>query len=71
VLDISSEGLKKWENANNMYDIKIDRVEGYITNQLRDKLAAAGNNANQLFRIFSKFNALFSRPRIRGAIQEY
>jgi dynein heavy chain 1 len=24
-----------------------------------------------MFRIFSKFNALFVRPRIKGAIQEY
>ncbi len=25
----------------------------------------------QMFRVFSKFNALFFRPRIKGAIQEY
>ena len=24
-----------------------------------------------MFRVFSKFNALFVRPKIRGAIQEY
>ncbi|KAH9920337.1 cytoplasmic dynein heavy chain 1 [Fomitopsis serialis] len=28
-------------------------------------------NANEMFRVFSKFNALFVRPKIRGAIQEY
>lgn len=28
-------------------------------------------NANEMFRIFSRFNALFVRPHIRGAIREY
>jgi dynein heavy chain 1, cytosolic len=28
-------------------------------------------NANEMFRVFQIFNALFARPRIRGAIQEY
>ena len=28
-------------------------------------------NANEMFRIFSRFNALFVRQRIRGAIKEY
>lgn len=37
---------------------------------LRDRLATA-KNSNEMFRVFSKFNALFIRPSIRGAIQEY
>lgn len=28
-------------------------------------------NANEMFRIFSRFNALFVRQHIRGAIREY
>jgi dynein heavy chain 1 len=32
---------------------------------------ATAKNANEMFRVFSKFNALFVRPRIKGAIQEY
>lgn len=41
-----------------------------ITARLRDKLGRA-KSANEMFRVFSKFNALFFRPRIKGAIQEF
>ncbi|WP_244079146.1 hypothetical protein, partial [Enterococcus faecalis] len=41
-----------------------------IIARLRDRLATA-KNANEMFRVFSKFNALFVRPKIRGAIAEY
>ena len=47
-----------------------DRVETSITAHLRDQLGTA-KNANEMFRIFSRFNALFVRPHIRGAIREY
>jgi dynein heavy chain 1 len=49
---------------------RIDRVETHITDQLCDRLATA-KNASEMFRVFSKFNALFFRPRVRGAIQLY
>ena len=52
------------------YDERIDRVETRITARLRDQLGIA-KNANEMFRIFSRFNALFVRPHIRGAIREY
>ena len=52
------------------YDERIDRVEARITARLRDQLGTA-KNANEMFRIFSRFNALFVRPHIRGAIREY
>ena len=52
------------------YDERIDRVETRITARLRDQLGTA-RNANEMFRIFSRFNALFVRPHIRGAIREY
>jgi dynein heavy chain 1 len=45
-------------------------VETQITEQLCDKLATA-KNASEMFRVFSKFNALFFRPRVREAIQLY
>ncbi|KAJ5127831.1 hypothetical protein N7448_008610 [Penicillium atrosanguineum] len=41
-----------------------------IIARLRDRLATA-KNANEMFRVFSKFNALLVRPKIRGAIGEY
>ena len=52
------------------YDERIDRVETRITARLRDQLGTA-KNANEMFRIFSRFNALFVRQHIRGAIREY
>lgn len=52
------------------YEERIDRVETRITARLRDQLGTA-KNANEMFRIFSRFNALFVRPHIRGAIREY
>lgn len=41
-----------------------------MTARLRDQLGTA-KNANEMFRIFSRFNALFVRTHIRGAIVEY
>lgn len=52
------------------YEARIDKVENQIIAKLRDRLAKA-KNANEMFRVFQQFNALFFRPRIRGAIQEY
>ena len=45
-------------------------METRITARLREQLGLA-KNANEMFRIFSRFNALFVRPHIRGAIREY
>lgn len=70
ILDLSKEGENSLNAAYKTYEMKIDRVETQITVKLRDRLGAAAN-ANEMFRIFSKFNALFFRPLIRGAIQEY
>ncbi|XP_041980502.1 dynein heavy chain, cytoplasmic isoform X3 [Aricia agestis] len=69
-LDISREGCDAWEAAVRRYEDRIDRVETRITAHLRDQLGTA-KNANEMFRIFSRFNALFVRPHIRGAIREY
>ncbi|XP_078728003.1 cytoplasmic dynein 1 heavy chain 1-like isoform X1 [Lampetra fluviatilis] len=69
-LDVSKEGSEMWEGAIKRYEERIDRVETCITSRLRDQLGTA-KNANEMFRIFSRFNALFVRPHIRGAIREY
>ncbi len=70
VLDVSTEGTEIWVTAENSYNERVARVENQIISRLRDKLASA-RNANEMFRVFSKFNALFVRPKIRGAISEY
>ncbi|EGX53504.1 hypothetical protein AOL_s00006g370 [Orbilia oligospora ATCC 24927] len=70
VLDVTLEGTDIWISAENAYNERTSRVENSIIARLRDRLATA-KNANEMFRVFSKFNALFVRPKIRGAIQEY
>ncbi|KAJ3331033.1 hypothetical protein HDU76_004259 [Blyttiomyces sp. JEL0837] len=70
VLDVSAEGTEIYVAAENSYNERVSRVENQIIARLRDRLGTA-KNANEMFRVFSKFNALFVRPKIRGAIQEY
>ena len=70
VLDISKEGEETLARCEKQFNHYIDTAETYITKRLREKLGSA-NNANEMFRIFSKFSGLFFRPRIKGAIEEY
>ena len=70
VLDVSPEGTQIWVQAEMIYNERTSRVENSIIARLRDRLALA-RSANEMFRVFSKFNALFVRPKIRGAISEY
>ena len=70
VLDMSPEGQQSWDAAIRRYNERIDRVETRIAARLRDQLGTA-KNAIEMFRIFSRFNALFVRQHIRGAIREY
>ena len=50
--------------AENAYNERVARVENQIIARLRDRLGTA-RNANEMFRVFSKFNALFVRPKVR------
>lgn len=70
VLDVTSEGTQLWVQAEMQYNERTSRVENTIIARLRDRLATA-KTAGEMFRVFSKFNALFVRPKIRGAISEY
>lgn len=70
VLDTSPDGEQLWTQAEAAYNERTARVENSIIARLRDRLAVA-KTANEMFRVFSKFNALFVRPKIRGAIAEY
>ena len=70
VLDVSPEGTQVWVQAEALYNERTSRVENSIIARLRDRLATA-KTANEMFRVFSRFNALFVRPKIRGAISEY
>ncbi|KAH6718072.1 cytoplasmic dynein-like protein 1 heavy chain 1 [Leptodontidium sp. MPI-SDFR-AT-0119] len=70
LLDVTPEGTRRWVEAEVTYNERTSRVENSIIARLRDRLATA-KTANEMFRVFSKFNALFVRPKIRGAITEY
>uniref|UniRef100_A0A5K3FEA9 Dynein heavy chain, cytoplasmic n=2 Tax=Mesocestoides corti TaxID=53468 RepID=A0A5K3FEA9_MESCO len=69
-LDLSKEGTEVWDATIKRYEERIDGVETRIAARLRDLLGTA-KSANEMFRYFSRFNALFVRPHIRGAIREY
>ena len=70
VLDVSNEGTQIWAQAEATYNERTSRVENSIIARLRDRLATA-KTASEMFRVFSKFNALLVRPKVRGAIGEY
>jgi len=59
-----AEGTEIWVAAENAYNERVARVENQIMARLRDCLGTA-RNANEMFRVFSKFNALFVRPKVR------
>ena len=59
-----TEGTEIWVAAENAYNERVARVENQIISRLRDRLGTA-RNANEMFRVFSKFNALFVRPKVR------
>jgi dynein heavy chain 1, cytosolic len=63
VLDVSIEGTDIWMQAENSYNERVSRVENQIISSLRDRLGTC-KNANEMFRVFSKFNALFVRPKV-------
>lgn len=63
VLDVSIEGTEIWMQAENAYNERVSRVENQIISSLRDRLGTC-KNANEMFRVFSKFNALFVRPKV-------
>lgn len=69
-LDVSVEGTVAWKNVRKTYDLCIDRIEGRIISSLTSRLSAT-SNADEMFRVFSKYNALFFRPRIRSAVQQF
>ncbi len=58
-----TEGTEIWVAAENAYNERVARVENQIISRLRDRLGTA-RNANEMFRVFSKFNALFVRPKV-------
>uniref|UniRef100_A0A183BLW5 Dynein heavy chain, cytoplasmic n=2 Tax=Globodera pallida TaxID=36090 RepID=A0A183BLW5_GLOPA len=69
-LDLSPQGQQAWESAMQYYKDHISRVEAELASRLRDQLGGA-KNADEMFTIFSRYNALLVRPHIHSAIREY
>lgn len=70
VLEVSDEGTRVWVDAENQYTERTSRVEDSIIARLRDRLGKA-KTANEMFRVFEKFNALLVRQKVRSAIASY
>jgi len=68
ILDVTTTAA--WDEVKKQYERRIDRIERRIIERLTDKLGAA-DTADEMFRVFSRFNPLFFRHRIRGAIQQF
>lgn len=67
---MSPQGQQAWESALQYYKDHISRIETQLASRLRDQLGGA-KNADEMFAIFSRYNALFVRTHIRSAIREY
>jgi len=70
VLDVTEKGTAVWAQAEAEYTERTSRVEDSIIARLRDRLGKA-KTANEMFRVFEKFNALLVRQKVRGAIAAY
>ena len=70
VLDTSERGTKSWQVARVQYEGRIERVEEKIKNNMVRALTAA-TSSDQMFDVFSRFNQLFYRRHIKGAINSY
>ncbi|ORZ40908.1 dynein heavy chain [Catenaria anguillulae PL171] len=69
VLGASATDINALEEVAAAYEV-VRTVDVLDLSTEGTELGSA-KNANEMFRVFSKFNALFVRPKIRGAIQEY
>ena len=69
-LDISQGGTAVWTNVRSMYEKRLEKAEERVTRLLEDRLSGA-DSADDMFRIFSTFNALFFRPAIRNAVNSF
>jgi dynein heavy chain 1 len=70
VLDLSPGGTKALESALEEYDMQMDAMEERLAKLLRDKLTSC-QDAEDMFRVFARFNPLLSRTRVRVAVKEF
>ena len=59
----SAEDTEIWVTAQNTYNERVSWGKKQIIARLQDRLGTA-RNANEMFRVFFNFNALFVRPKV-------
>lgn len=69
-LDLSHAGHQAWQSSMQYYKNHIVGIETQLASHLRDQLGSC-KSADDMFSIFSRYNALFVRPHIQTAIREY
>ena len=69
IFDFTS-GSREWARVCDSYRKRIERIETGIARRLQERLSAA-KTSEDMFKVFSKFNALFFRNRIRVAIKQF
>jgi len=70
VLDLSARGEAVFTSALEGYDRKVDAIEEHLARLLRDKLSSC-QDAEDMFRVFARFNPLLTRTRVRAAVKEF
>ena len=70
VLDLTPGGTMALERALEEYDRKMDTLEVSLAKLLRDKLTEC-KDAEDMFRVFARFNPLLARTRVRAAVKEF
>lgn len=70
ILDLTTGGQKALEAALEEYDLQMDAMEERLARLLRDKLTAC-QDAEDMFRVFARFNPLLTRTRVRVAVKEF
>lgn len=70
VLELSPDGEKELNLALEDYDIQIDTLEERLAKLLKDRLEAC-QDAEDMFRVFARFNLLLTRTRVRAAVKEF
>jgi hypothetical protein len=70
VLDLSPRGEAVFASALDGYDRKVDAIEEHLAKLLRDKLSSC-QDAEDMFRVFARFNPLLTRTRVRVAVKEF
>ncbi|KAL7555016.1 hypothetical protein ACHAWF_018608 [Thalassiosira exigua] len=70
VLDLTERGNRAFASALDGYDRRVDAVEERLARLLRDRLSAC-RDAEDMFRVFARFNPLLARTRVRAAVKEF